>query len=508
MSSYVVGIGGTGAKCVEALTHVCASGAGPAGNMYALFVDPDSANGNLSRAEQTLKTYVRCQQLGVGESKLWGTPIQVAEPMTWSPFQATQATDLDRLFGYYQLTLSDPAAANLFDVLYSPAEKRQPLTQGFRGHPSIGAAVMAKQVDLGNAEPWHTFGESLKRDVSNPNPTRILLIGSVFGGTGAAGIPTIARLIRDACTHGQVPNVEFGAVLALPYFNFLPVPESEGLSADPRSFLANTRAALQYYYNRQYLDLFSSVWVMGEQSSSQMNASVGSNTQRNRPHFLELYAASAAVSFFEGLAGNGAPGTHAYFVIGRHDESQLTWEDLPRLSVKSAGKDSASQLTWLKSKTLQMLRFAVSYLFLFQPMLEEIKKGQVYRAPWYIDFLTRSKLSIHDADVAAALTNVKSSCEDYLRWWAAVQDSVHKEDLDIQLVNQRVFTDRQDAREVTLKTRSQFIPRDFDKLLMPPGGAADTGLDQVWESLCDAKAGTGAEKVGKFLGALYQVCGK
>ena len=36
----------------------------------------------------------------------------------------------------------------LFDVLYSETEKKSSLEIGFRGHPSIGSAVMAKTVDF------------------------------------------------------------------------------------------------------------------------------------------------------------------------------------------------------------------------------------------------------------------------------------------------------------------------------------------------------------------------
>jgi len=35
MNYYVIGIGGTGAKCIEALTHLCAAGMMPDGELYA-----------------------------------------------------------------------------------------------------------------------------------------------------------------------------------------------------------------------------------------------------------------------------------------------------------------------------------------------------------------------------------------------------------------------------------------------------------------------------------------
>ena len=37
--------------------------------------------------------------------------------------------------------LADDGAADLFEVLYSERERTTQLHEGFRGHPSIGAAV-------------------------------------------------------------------------------------------------------------------------------------------------------------------------------------------------------------------------------------------------------------------------------------------------------------------------------------------------------------------------------
>ena len=71
-----------------------------------------------------------------------------------------------------------------FEVLYSEKERTTQLHEGFRGHPSIGAAVMAQTV-LGGGEPWKTFNSKVAKD---PNP-KIFLAGSIFGGTGASGLP-------------------------------------------------------------------------------------------------------------------------------------------------------------------------------------------------------------------------------------------------------------------------------------------------------------------------------
>lgn len=74
----------------------------------------------------------------------------------------------------------------LFDVLYSEDEKSVTLNQGFRGHPSVGAAVLAKTLRLGEEGPWRDFYERIKIDAGAGAGAKIFLFGSIFGGTGAA----------------------------------------------------------------------------------------------------------------------------------------------------------------------------------------------------------------------------------------------------------------------------------------------------------------------------------
>ena len=69
-------------------------------------------------------------------------------------------------------------------------EKETPLQEGFRGHPSIGSAVMAKMVDLQEDETWREFRKNISND---DGEAKVFLAGSIFGGTGASGFPTIAQ---------------------------------------------------------------------------------------------------------------------------------------------------------------------------------------------------------------------------------------------------------------------------------------------------------------------------
>ncbi|MBI1925183.1 hypothetical protein HYR99_13155, partial [Candidatus Poribacteria bacterium] len=363
MNYYVIGIGGTGAKCIEALTHLCAAGMMPGAEkmpdgtlsppvkLYALFVDPDKANGNLERARTTLDHYVDCKQLKLGNTNFLKTEIVRPKPDVWSPFDDGSPSRLDHFFKYYDLETTHPAAAHLFDVLYSPAEKNTQLDQGFRGHPSIGAAVMAKTIQLGQDEPWKTFREQLGNDTKVSGGAKIFLFGSVFGGTGASGLPTIARLIRDEKEIAQT-NLRLGGALVLPYFSF--TGSTKELKASSENFLMNTKVALKYYNPERMSGIYNAVYLFGDESPSPVDFHIGSGDQKNEPHFIELYAALAAIDFFKSQDPKG------YSMLARHEANQLNWNDLP----------DGNEGNTIKQQMGHLARFTFAYLSVYLPMLE------------------------------------------------------------------------------------------------------------------------------------------
>ena len=57
MGYYAIGIGGTGAKCLESLIHLAAAGMMPDNSdLYILFVDPDEANGSSCTCQGNFKS--------------------------------------------------------------------------------------------------------------------------------------------------------------------------------------------------------------------------------------------------------------------------------------------------------------------------------------------------------------------------------------------------------------------------------------------------------------------
>ena len=76
MTYYVFAIGGTGARCLESLVHLCAMGIGPT-RLHPILVDPDIGNGNLNRTIKLINLYkgVRSQIENPVEGSLFYTDI-------------------------------------------------------------------------------------------------------------------------------------------------------------------------------------------------------------------------------------------------------------------------------------------------------------------------------------------------------------------------------------------------------------------------------------------------
>jgi Tubulin like len=457
---FVIGIGGSGAKCIESIVHLAAAGLYSEEEIEILFIDPDEANGNVERAMNSVRVYQDCQKVISGGQRQTGmgwmsTPIKSYG--LWSPFsERSNSKDLASFFKYNSME-HDGSLANLFDVLYSPEERQQQLDEGFRGRPAIGAAVMS-QVDLDQLkeEPWSSLIQSLSNDAkSSGKKPRILLCGSIFGGTGAAGVPTIAKLLRNKLKDERLEDtVKIGGVFLLPYFSFTaPVDESSrGLYAAANSFLLNTEAALRYYVT-QASKLFDTVYVLGNENRSSVEFSVGKATQKNCPHFVELYAGLAARDFLHAESRD-----NKVMLVGREQVDKLSWKDLP---------ESATVKKLMSNAT----RLAYMWLSDFEVALGEIKQ-EGFRAmrgyaPWaspYYDDRADSQIKFDSNNQQKEIELLTNWCRDYLRWI----DDLHSCETDkVELFRTKSFTQKVQAKQ-------------FDNILI--------GDSRIWDGNTDLRS--------------------
>lgn len=416
MAIYMIGIGGTGAKCVEAVAKLAAVGLLDE-PIKILFIDADETNGNLERARNSLNTYSKCYELMAGwdKEKCPWMKNRIESFDLWSPFTGENSSkELQAFFNYNTMKQNQSALGNIFDVLYTKDEQVVALDVGFRGRPAMGSAVMSKvDLDKFDQEPWGGFIQQIKEDVSGggAKAPKVFLCGSMFGGTGASGLPTIARLITNELKRKNVKEpIKIGCLFLLPYFGFSSPPgeDPDGIYARSEQFLLNTEAALRYY-TTQAKETFDTVFLLGNENFSRVEFSVGKKSQCNNPHFLELYAALAVRHF---LSQTDAV-TKKVVLMTRKEMGKLTWDDLPEhLTVKSA--------------LVNGTRFAYTWLAEIKPELDEVlkrKNDKMALAPWLRQFFPRNLrgqgdgvTQLSDPQQQEIIKAISNWCQDYLSW--------------------------------------------------------------------------------------------
>lgn len=460
MSLYAIGVGGTGAKCLEAIAILASVGllsdpGETAPKITLLFVDADETNGSLERSRNSISLYQRSYRyFSQYRPELPWMQTNLKDMGLWSPFSRT-STDkkLGSLLHYNTLKQTSPVLGGLFDVLYTAEEREASLDVGFRGRPAIGSAVMS-QVDLDRLdEPeWRQLIESINADAGSGGHPKIMLFGSMFGGTGASGLPTLGRLLAEKLSRTKVGGrVPVGCSFLLPYFSFTPSGEvGDGeVFARADQFLLSTEAALRYYLT-QAEQMFNTVYLLGNQSLSSVKFSIGKQTQRNQPHFMELFAALAARHFLLRPEDEAS----ALALISRQNQGQVTWSDIPDQQV-------------IKSHLGCGVRFAYTWLANIAPELKQAVDMGVPQfskeAPWFSRFYKtpegllskigfgsdKSFPDFNAPDQQQAIEAITEWCKDFLRWITAIHQCEaetvklfeHTREFS-QLSGQRIAVDR------------------------------------------------------------------
>ncbi|WP_375493378.1 hypothetical protein [uncultured Nostoc sp.] len=398
MSVYILAIGGTGAKFAEAVAHAAAVGIFskdfPPEDLHILFVDPDKGNGNLSAATTTIGIYQKCQTKINGDSSISWMQTKINSWGSLSPF-ADADIRLRDYFKYDDYNGEKVKIQHLFDVLYTKGERDLYLRDGFLGRPAIGAAVMSL---IKNRETWSTLLNRIKEDIDGNRQPKIFLCGSIFGGTGASGFPTLGRLLADELDKdNRLKRVKLGGLLMLPYFQF-PHPRNlskDEISARSEEFILKTKAALDYYGTQNLK--FDKIYLLGTPTLTNIDyLGKGSKEQRNQPHFLELFAAGAVreLVFKEDPKKLG--------ILARKNPNFVTWDDVP-------DRDE------VKKNLSNAVRFAFVWISTIEPDLNYARTTRRQQGVAYsLRFFNTQELN--DDQEIDKINTIKEWCEQYLIW--------------------------------------------------------------------------------------------
>lgn len=331
-------LGGSGIRAIEPLLHLCAMGLGPR-QLQLVLIDPDQSNHAVTHSRQLIEAY-RAARAAISERSApagyFRTEVidAVGRELVWSPIaddaqlpDARFAARVDRSL----MKGRSAALGTLFDLLYSEQVRGMDLTMGFRGVPSIGTVFM-------NRLREQRFFEQLLAAAQMQPDMVFFSIGSVFGGTGSAAFPVVGRALIDGVKsedgRGDVPGLaqrRIGGALLLPYFT-LPAPATRdapdgGPRPETSLFAQNAAAAIPMYTSGH--TGYGAFYVLGDSQPREQEANeVGGERQANRPHYVELFSALAALDF---AARGGEPDneTLPVFRTTAVADRNVGWADLP-----------------------------------------------------------------------------------------------------------------------------------------------------------------------------------
>ncbi len=488
MSYLYVGVGGSGAKLMQSLVHLSAAGLLPEGGreLMGFLIDPDQSNGSVTECAQVAKLYERCKKLAFGsKTDLFKNKVSIRGP--WSPISDVDVATLDSIFDLTRMRRVSPDEADLMELLFSPEEREMPVLQGFRGRPSIGAAILDRTVSFD--DPIWSELRNRALNARAHADVSLLLAGSVFGGSGAAGVPTMCRLLRENLGEA-VQNLRIGLILLLPYFTYRKV-EDEPLQADPQEFAIATAEALKYYDERHFLSVCKAIYAVGEHYPALMPVpAVGSKEQRNPPHFVELVAALGAIRFMRGDGASDENGESVVSLAGRGQENTLRWADLP-----TATNMHNVQMALLQQFTL----FAVSYHYVLFPqaMKELHSKGPI------ADHLRDTSRDQAGQDLKA----VDDYLQTYLSWLLSISTPEREEGGPFipGLVEVDVFGVK-DGQTWRLKSDSEFSERHLEKLFLNLEERGKPRLRAIFHAATADVNDDQARGAGKMVRAIYDAC--
>ncbi|RZO11602.1 MAG: hypothetical protein EVB08_09410 [Synechococcus sp. MED-G135] len=420
---FAIGVGGTGAKCIEALVHLHGCGLltdqdGNPARLGVFLVEPDQQSALLLRAQTAINRYGAMRR-AVGRNSNQFARAELRDYGQWSPLTtASGAISLDQVFPKAVLRTQAPGVAALFDCLFPPEEQSADLEVGFRGRPPIGSAVMSrisldKEAQVGQ---WQQMLSDIQTAAGSGEAPVVHLFGSVFGGTGASGVPTLGQLMKNWLKQQGLNSIQVQASLLLPYFDFEGMADDDtGVHAESRNFQLNTDAALQYLRTSGRA-CFDRVYLVGSDIKARYGFSIGGTSQSNAAHIVELLAALGVCH--PGNTSNG----YAH-VLSRAEQQSMGWEDLPNDEV-------------VGDALARGARFAVAWRNNFSREINDAQKVTmrtfISGAPWARRFFHPAGAStsrggrpgIRDKEQLTVQTAIDQYCDTLLQWLNQVSSNL------------------------------------------------------------------------------------
>lgn len=315
--TYIFAIGGTGARVLRSLTMLMACGINKFNDdICPIIIDYDINNGDKNRSINCMKKYSTIQNMiAKGRGKIDTQKIEEGKDRNkvLYPFFTTNIASVNGIpdwtwqfnlrkgeenlkysdyIDYNNIHIVSPSTEDFVNCLYDTNrnsvynELYLNMREGFQGNPNIGSVVFN---DLKNCNEYKNFANSFNEG------DRIVIVGSLFGGTGSSGIPKIVNAIKND-PNTIIKNANLSVVLVLPYFA-VEIPKDKEISIKSNIFNSKTKAALNYYEDSGLNTKINSIYYVGDKIPTKVEPHIGNKEQKNKAHIVELICAMAIADF-------------------------------------------------------------------------------------------------------------------------------------------------------------------------------------------------------------------
>lgn len=385
---HVICIGGSGLRVLRSFIMLLLSGYDiPGYKIKPYIVDPHLQSNDLKFATELLANY---QAVYSDNNKGFAkVPLVIDDLSAINIIKISNNQTFGNFIGYNEM--KDKNAQYLVDMLYNDINIKKSMTVGFKGSPNVGNVVFQEFVK--DSSFRNDFGNFTQND-------KVILLGSLFGGTGASGIPTIAKALKSM--YEQLP---IAAVTLTPYFQLKdPDPNATDKEIDSTNFETKSLAALNYY-SEQNEDI-NTFYVLGDTLSSKYDYDEVS--QGNKAHFIEIVAATAIKDFAQKQVLNSSKNADWEMFFVQNDKPKMDYDDCGN-GLDEVLNDIASFYAF--SKFLHLMKKENRYPFYKQYYKQLLKEGDNAST-----FETLEKIIFNE-------DSVDNNSDSFIRWLGEIRDN-------------------------------------------------------------------------------------
>lgn len=366
---FIFAIGGTGERVLRSTTMLLAAGV-PAFNgydIYPIIIDYDTDNADKGRTKDILRHYQKINRIAYANHPLSSMPqgdtnmgqffgCVIKEIAGLSDFVldfnpgVTNLKFRDKI-RFDQMSKELLPTQKLIESLYDTSddpttELNLDLTVGFKGNPNIGSVIFHKLGDYSEFDAFVSTYNAAQGD-------KVVIIGSLFGGTGASGIPVLAQQIKE-----RIPNVDMAALMIQPYF--APEIVNDG-AINAHLFDSKTKAALNFYERSGIKDSMKAIYHIGDPYPTIIKYCEGGAGQKNNANPVEFISALAIAHYCGNKVPAGTFGNEYMYGLSRDIVSKIDEtgkQDSCRLFINDFDQETKDNVL----KYLTAFAYALKYL--------------------------------------------------------------------------------------------------------------------------------------------------